>query len=298
MNQRNTRVIVFATALLTAPLLPVWAQAPAHPRPTQPQTQPKPPAVTIKETPIEEDPQAQGTQAQAQDPAAPQQGTAPQDPAAPQQGTTPQDPAAPQQGTAPQDPAAPQQAPQGTAPQDPAAAPGTAPTAPAGPKVVTPEQIGISFAAPQGWQQGDPTKFTLPGDICCAWSPDNISSIVAFVQQTGKPLNPKVLLDQSAQALQTGVGAQVKTKEVADFGGKRGFSLVVSAPGNGAAIDGKGTVPTTQHWVAIPREQDVIIFLMTTPDEKFAANEQVFQSLLASLKVNGTQTPDQMQASK
>jgi hypothetical protein len=251
MNQRNTRVIVFATALLAAPLLPVWAQAPA------PQTQ---------------------------DPA-----MAPQDPAAPQQSTVPQDPAAPQQ-TAPQ---------QGTAPQDPAAAPGTAaPAAPAGPKVVTPEQIGISFAAPQGWQQGDPTKFTLPGDICCAWSPDNISSIVAFVQQTGKPLNPKVLLDQSAQALQTGVGAQVKTKEVGDFGGKRGFSLVVSAPGNGAAIDGKGTVPTTQHWVAIPREQDVIIFLMTTPDEKFAANEQVFQSLLSSLKVSGTQTPDQMQASK
>jgi len=272
MNQRNTRLTVFATvfaaALLTAPLLPVWAQAPAHPRPPQQQAQPKPPEVTIKETPIEEGaPQAQ-------------------------------DPAAPQQGTTPQDPASPQQAPQGTAPQDPAAAPGTAPAAPAGPKVVTPEQIGISFAAPQGWQQGDPTKFTLPGDICCAWSPDNVSSIVAFVQQTGKPLNPKVLLDQSAQALQTGVGAQVKTKEVADFGGKRGFSLVVSAPGNGAAIDGKGTVPTTQHWVAIPREQDVIIFLMTTPDEKFAANEQVFQSLLSSLKVNGTQTPDQMQASK
>ena len=247
MNQRNTRVIVFATALMAAPLLPVWAQAPT--------------------------PQAQDPAMAPQDPA-----MAPQDPA-----MAPQAPAAPQPGTAPQDPAAPQ--------------PGTAPAAPAGPKVVTPEQIGISFAAPQGWQQGDPTKFTLPGDICCAWSPDNISSIVAFVQQTGKPLNPKVLLDQSAQALQTGVGAQVKTKEVADFGGKRGFSLVVSAPGNGAAIDGKGTVPTTQHWVAIPREQDVIIFLMTTPDEKFAANEEVFQSLLSSLKVSGTQTADQ-QASK
>ena len=204
----------------------------------------------------------------------------------------PQDPANPQ--TAPQDP----NAPQGTAaPQDPNAAPqGTAPGAPAGPKTVTPEQIGISFAPPQGWQQGDPTKFTLPGDICCAWSPDNVASIVAFVQKTGKPLNPKVLLDQSAQALQSGVGAQVKTKEVIDIGGKRGFSLVVTAPGSGAAIDGKGAVLTTQHWIAVPREQDVVIFLMTTPDEKFAANEQVFQSMLSSLQVSGTQTPDQMQA--
>lgn len=281
MNPRNTRVLVFATALLTVPLLPAWSQAPQHPRPTEqkPPEQTEPP-VTIKETPIEEgDPQAQGTQ--TQDPA-----TAPQDPA-----VAPQDPNA-TQGTAPQpgtqDPNAPQGQQQGTGP-------GTTGTAP---KVMTPEQIGISFAAPQGWQQGDPTKFTLPGDICCAWSPDNVASIVAFVQKTGKPLNPKVLLDQSAQALQTGVGAQVKTKEVIDVGGKRGFSLVVTAPGNGAAIDGKGTVLTTQHWVAIPREQDVIIFLMTTPDEKFTANEQVFQSLLSSLQVSGTQTPDQMQASR
>jgi hypothetical protein len=162
---------------------------------------------------------------------------------------------------------------------------------------VTPEQIGISFSPPQGWQQGDPAKFTLPGDICCAWSPDNVASIVAFVQKTGKPLSPKVLMDQSAQALQTGVGAQVKTKELQTIGGKRGFSLVVTAPGNGAAIDGKGTVLTTQHWIAVPREQDVIIFLMTTPDAAFAQNEQVFQSMLSSLQVNGTQTADQ-QASK
>ncbi len=292
MNTRNTRVLVFAViavALLTVPLLPVWAQAPHHPRPTEQKPKPTEPQVTIKETPIEEgNPQTQGT-AQPQDPA-----MAPQDPA-----MAPQDPANP--AVAPQDP----NAPQGTATQpgtqDPNAASqqGTTPgTAGTGPKVMTPEQIGISFAAPQGWQQGDPTKFTLPGDICCAWSPDNVASIVAFVQKTGKPLNPKVLLDQSAQALQTGVGAQVKTKEVIDVGGKRGFSLVVTAPGNGAAIDGKGTVLTTQHWIAVPREQDVIIFLMTTPDEKFAANEQVFQSLLSSLKVSGTQTPDQMQASR
>ena len=33
MSPRNTRVLVFATALLMAPLLPGWAQAPTHPRP-------------------------------------------------------------------------------------------------------------------------------------------------------------------------------------------------------------------------------------------------------------------------
>ena len=293
MSPRNTRSIVFATALLTAPLLPAWAQAPHHPRPpqqTQEKEKKKEPAVTVvKETPIEagdplanQDPNAQnqGTQQQGT------QGTVPQDQGTAQQGTAPQDPNAMQPGT-PQDPNAQGQQ-QGTAP---------APGAPGAKPTVTPEQIGISFAPPQGWQQGDPSKFTLPGDICCAWSPDNVASIVAFVQKTGKPLNPKVLLDQSAQALQKGVGAQVKTKELQTIGGKHGFSLVVTAPGNGAAIDGKGTVLTTQHWIAVPREQDVVIFLMTTPDAAFAQNEQVFQSMLSSLQVNGTQTADQ-QASK
>lgn len=303
MSPRNTRVLVFATALLTAPLLPAWAQAPHHPRPPQQKKEkPKEPQVTVKETPIEAgDPFANQNQDQTAQNQGTQQGTqgTPQDQGTVQQGGTAtqgtgtgtaQDPNTPQQGT--------QGSTQGQATAQGQQGAGTAQgQTGTGPKTVTPEQIGISFAPPQGWQQGDPTKFTLPGDICCAWSPDNVASIVAFVQRTGKPLNPKVLLDQSAQALQTGVGAQVKTKELQTIGGKRGFSLVVTAPGNGAAIDGKGTVPTTQHWVAVPREQDVIIFLMTTPDASFAQNEQIFQSMLSSLQVSGNQTPEQ-QASR
>jgi hypothetical protein len=238
MTPRNPSVLVFAAALLTASLAPVWSQEPTPP------------------------------------PTPPQEVTPPQQ-APPAQSTTPPAQAAPQ---------APAPAPQAPAPQ-------------AGPKIVKPEEIGISFAPPQGWQEGDPTKFTLPGDICCAWSPDNVASIVAFVQRPGKPLSPKGLLEASAKALESALGAEVKVKEVKDIGGLRGFSLVVTAPGNGAAIDGKGTVPTTQHWIGIPREQDVIVFLMTTPDASFAQNEQVFQGLLSTLKVSGTQTPDQ-QASK
>jgi hypothetical protein len=55
-------------------------------------------------------------------------------------------------------------------------------------------------------------------------------------------------------------------------------------------------VRTTQHWLAVPREKDVVIFLMTTPDEKFAANEATFQAMLSSAKLSGTQTPDQQAA--
>jgi hypothetical protein len=275
MNPRNTRVLVFATVLLAAPLLPAWSQPPTH-RPQPPKKDPPKGEVIVKEdTPIEQgapqDQTGQPTQNQGTATQGTQGTTSPQ--ATPE--TTQGQPAT---GTTPS----------GTAP----AAPGVAPTTGG----IPPEQMGLSFAQPTGWQQGDATKFTVPGSICCVWSPDNISSIAVFAQNSGKAYNPRVLLDQSADGLTKSLGAEVRTKEVINVGGMRGFSLVVSGPGTGAGIDGKGTVRTTQHWVAVPREKDVVIFLMTTPDEKFAANEPAFQTMLSSLKITGTQTPDQQAA--
>ena len=273
MSPRNTRVLVVATALLTAPLLPGWAQAPVHPRP-----QPKKPAakgevIVKQDSPADTDPQGQ-------QPATQDQGTAAQGQGQP--GTAAQG----QPGMAPQD--------QGQAQgQGQATAPGQA-TPPKG--GVAPEQIGLSFAPPQGWAQGDPTKFAVPGTICCVWSPDNASSIAVFVQNSGKPYNPRTLLNQSAEGLQKSLGAEVREKNVVNVGGMRGFSLVVSGKGTGAGIDGKGTVITDQHWVAVPRDKDVVILLMTTADDKFATNEAAFQTMLNSLKITGTQTPEQQAA--
>ena len=286
MQPRNTRVFVFAASLLVAPLLPAWGQAPVHPRP-QPK---KPPQVTVKETPIEPGDPQQNQQAQHQ--GQPQDQTQQGQPA-PEQTPPPET----SQPPAPQPPAPATPPAQGTqpAPGQPQAQP--TPAAPTPGQTVTPEQIGLAFAPPEGWQQGDPTKFSLPGTICCVWSPDNVASIAIFVQKPGKPLTPRGLLETSAKALAGIPGAQVKTKELGTFGGLRGFSLVVTAPGNGAAIDGKGTVATTQHWVAVPRQQDVVIFLLNSPDASFAQNDQALQTLLSGLKITGSQTPDQ-QASK
>lgn len=269
MNPRNARVLVFATALLAAPLFEaVAAQGPRHPRPQPKPTQPKEPQVVIKETPIEEgDPQLAQTAQQSQTQGQPQGQPGATTPA------TPQDPAA---ATA----------------QDPSAAQPGAAAVPPG--KVSPEQMGVSFAAPQGWQQVDPNTFTLPGEVCCAWKPGELASIVVFQQKPGRAFLPRVLLDETAKAFRNPpLSAEVQTQEVVTLGGKRGFSLVITAAGNGAAIDGKGDIRTTQHWVAIPREQDVILFLMTTPADKYAENEQTFQAVLNSLQVSGTQTAEQ-----
>ncbi|MEA2602125.1 MAG: hypothetical protein QOF89_3117 [Acidobacteriota bacterium] len=210
--------------------------------------------------------------------------TTPQ-PAQGQQVTPPQDAAKAQaQGQAQSQPQAPGQT-------TPAPAPGTPEK-----KVLTPEQAGLAFTPPQGWKEGDPKGFNVPGDICCAWSPDNVASVVVFVQNVGQPYSPRVLLEQSAQALEKGLGAEVKQKEVIDVSGMRAFSLVVTGNGNGAAIDGKGTVRTTQHWVAIPRDKDIVIFLMNSPETDYAKNDQVLQGVINTLKVTGQQSPEQRAA--
>jgi hypothetical protein len=88
----------------------------------------------------------------------------------------------------------------------------------------------------------------------------------------------------------------VKQKDVIDVSGMRAFSLVVNGNGNGAAIDGKGTVRTTQHWVAIPRDKDIVIFLMNSPETDYAKNDQVLQGVINTLKVTGQQSPEQRAA--
>src|SRR5947208_16468376 len=98
MSPSNKRILVVATALLTAPLLPGWAQAPVHPRP-----QPKKPAakgevIVKQDSPAETDPQT----SQAQPPATQDQGTAAQGQGTPRGQATPQGQGPPQGQATPQ----------------------------------------------------------------------------------------------------------------------------------------------------------------------------------------------------
>jgi hypothetical protein len=75
--------------------------------------------------------------------------------------------------------------------------------------------------------------------------------------------------------------------------GMQAMWLLITAKGTGGALDGKGSVPTTQQWVAIPREKDIIVLLLTAPDSNFASLSPAFGSVLGTLKVSGTQTEEQ-----
>jgi hypothetical protein len=182
-------------------------------------------------------------------------------------------------------------------PATPPAAQGTEMAAPPAAGGTGQAGFGFTLTAPQGWTQAtDTSTITVPGEVCCAWSPDGTSTLVVFRQKPKGAVNPRALVDQSAKAYQTSLGATVDAQEVRDVGGMRAMWMIVTGKGNGAAIDGKGTVPTSQHWVAIPRSTDVLIFLLTAPQDKFAAYDAALQQALSAVQLTGTQTAGQKAA--
>jgi len=88
----------------------------------------------------------------------------------------------------------------------------------------------------------------------------------------------------------------VPEQSVKDVAGMGAMWMVVNGKGNGAALTADGSVPTAQHWVAVPRAKDILIFLLTAPQDKFADQDQALQTALASARIGGSQTPEQKAA--
>ena len=57
------------------------------------------------------------------------------------------------------------------------------------------------------------------------------------------------------------------------------------ATGTGKGGDGPRI---KQHWVAIPRQRDVVVLLLSTPEASFAADERAFDKMLASVEILGS----------
>ncbi len=154
---------------------------------------------------------------------------------------------------------------------------------------------GFSVTVAEPWQRAPLRGYTVPGAIRCAWSGPNGSSVVIFLQEPGKAVNPRVMLDGSVKA-QKGQGTTVSVEAVRPVAGMQAMWLVVSGDGSGGSIDGKGDIATTQHWVAVPRERDVVVVLLTCPAADYARLLKSFEAAIGSLKLSGSQTAEQKAA--
>jgi hypothetical protein len=141
----------------------------------------------------------------------------------------------------------------------------------------------FSISIPEPWQSADPKSFGVPGTLRKAYSHSDNASITLFIQLPDQAIAPRWK-------------ATVKEKEVKSVAGKQAMWMVVEGAGTGGTIDGKGAISTTQQWVAIPREKDIVVLLLTCPSKDFPSNQKTFQEAIESLKVGGVQTKEQSES--
>jgi serine/threonine protein kinase/WD40 repeat protein len=140
------------------------------------------------------------------------------------------------------------------------------------------------------WKPAPSEAFTVPGIARASYSRPGGVSLNLFIQETGAYVDPDWLVNESATAQEEKLSATVREKEVRRIAGRDAMWMIVEGQGNGSAIDGKGPVKTTQQWIAIPREKDVLVALMTSPAGTFESNQKLFLKAIETLKLRAVNT--------
>jgi hypothetical protein len=157
----------------------------------------------------------------------------------------------------------------------------------------TDDKYEFSISVDANWENARLQGFAVPGVARVAYSGKAGACIVVFIQEPDQDFAPRFLVDESAKGLEHVLGVTTQAKEVRSVAGKQAMWLVVQGKGTGSAIDGKGDIPTTQHWVAIPRQKDIVIALLTCPTADYETLNKSFAASLEKLVVGGQQTAAQ-----
>ena len=154
---------------------------------------------------------------------------------------------------------------------------------------------GYSVRIGEPWKSAPLSGYAAegPGKVRAAWSGPNGSSVVVLTQEPVAAIHPRDLLESTAAAQRHGLGATVGVEAVRSVAGMQAMSMVAHGKGSGTTIDGTGRTPTTQHWVAVPRERDVFILRLTCPSKDYPIVRTSFEAAVDSLILTGSQTDEQ-----
>lgn len=155
------------------------------------------------------------------------------------------------------------------------------------------EWCGFSLSVPKPWARAPFSDFTVDGTLRCAWRGGGESSIVVFLQEPGEAVDPQEMLDESVAQQKKDLAVKVIAQEVRTVAGMRAMWMVVQGKGTGGRILGNGEVETVQHWVAVPREKDVVVLLLTCPADDYDQFKKSFGAAVDSLKLSGSQAKSQ-----
>ena len=100
----------------------------------------------------------------------------------------------------------------------------------------------------------------------------------------------------SLKAWATNWGCEISASEVKTVGGKKAMWMVATGKGTGGMLTGQGDIQTTTHWVAVPREKDIVVLLLTCPAADYKKLLPSFEAAIKSTKIDGKQTTEQSEA--
>jgi hypothetical protein len=158
---------------------------------------------------------------------------------------------------------------------------------PAADKLYVDARYDFKFVPPADWKKGNLAEYRVPGTLCAAWTPDSTTSLTVFVQATGKAIPATELLDQRVKAAEQS-GAEVRKQKVGTMGGREAMAVILVGKGTGGAMAANGDVSTAQQWVAYPREKDVVVFLLTTPEADLEKHAATFKAVLKTVELGPT----------
>jgi len=144
--------------------------------------------------------------------------------------------------------------------------------------------LGLRMRAPGWWIRANPALLDAPGKVLRAWRRGGETVIAVARQETRGRWTPEDLRGHTTAVLDF-LGAEVQAWEVHNLGGLRALGLVATGTGEKG-----GSSRTTLHWVAVPRERDVLIFLLSAPEASFAGAERIFEKMLASVEIQSSLT--------
>lgn len=127
------------------------------------------------------------------------------------------------------------------------------------------------------------------------WFQDHLTRIYVFVQKcdtavTARELELEVLGGRDRKAIGN---AKVIKQEVRVVGGMKSVWFYVKGRGVGLLMKEEGSVPTRQLWVGIPRQKQIISFVLSASEATYERAIPVFKKMLRSVEIGGKQTKAQ-----
>lgn len=135
----------------------------------------------------------------------------------------------------------------------------------------------------------------LDAEIRRTWFQDHLTAIGVFVKKADRAYTAQELyLELLARVDGKPIGnAKVIKQELRVVGGMKSVWFYVKGRGVGLLMKEEGSVPTRQLWVGIPRQKQIISFVLSASEATYERAIPVFKKMLRSVEIGGKQTKAQ-----